>query len=1014
MGTTWPGREVEACRSFTVPLVDAVREGEVGAKACNLARLLRRGIPVPPAIVITNVAFDAFLDAEDLRTPIATACEKLIARSGAGRRGPASDEPGGVQGSPPIKIDKSPLATTCAADTIGALVREYSLPDDVRAEVDRATAGLGDVLIVRSSANGEDSVTASFAGQLDSIADVTPGPRCHRAVIDVWASRWSARTLSYEHARGVSLRGMGVIVQRQIRPVLSGVIFTAAPNAVDEIVVEYCAGMGDALVSGRENPGRVTVCRNTLCWTQVAGAESRIADEAALLNDASIGTLARTALKIEHEFGRPQDIEWALDASGTLWIVQARPITFLRALGAPPFHPSAQKTRAGGPGPSAAAGPPSRPAAAAGAAHSPLLRYPTASQHRHRVACAPEPSSYPTANFEKYRIPNPESPTPDGESVVWSNANVNENFPQPISPLLYSIASAGYYHYFRNLGRAFGISRRRLAQMEQPLRHIIGVHGARMYYNLTSIHAVLRSAPFGELLASSFNQFVGSEETSAKAASPFDRRPRHRFVRASRTSARAMIGQGLELCTIAAKTTWQYLFVTRRVQRFEQTVTAFAERTHPDRLEERSLGDLLTDFREFLEIRCHRWNDAALADTGSMVCYGVLQRVLARAFPGADQQALHNSLLKALPGMVSGIPAVEIWKLSELVRHDATLSGMFEGSSTAEILAAIRKNERFTAFRAAFDCFIEQWGFRCSGELMLTQPSFQENPAPLIDLIRTCARTKSESPIDVLAREDGARVEETRHVAHALRKQGIVRVIPARLQSAAVMLLLRATQRSILLRERARLRQALLYSRFRRVVLAIGCRLAADGRIAHADDIFFLTAGEIDSLLAGTALFPDHVQALVSVRRQAHADASAMTPPDHLVLPAGEYFTGSVRNGASESDSSAGMMRGVGVCGGLTTARAAILNDINDAHRLSAGDVLVARQTDPGWGPVFPLISGLVIERGGMLSHGAIIAREFGIPSVVGVRDATRRIPHGSLVRVDGDRAVVELVTTES
>jgi phosphohistidine swiveling domain-containing protein len=71
--------------------------------------------------------------------------------------------------------------------------------------------------------------------------------------------------------------------------------------------------------------------------------------------------------------------------------------------------------------------------------------------------------------------------------------------------------------------------------------------------------------------------------------------------------------------------------------------------------------------------------------------------------------------------------------------------------------------------------------------------------------------------------------------------------------------------------------------------------------------------------------------------------------------------------------------------------------------------VLVTRQTDPGWGPIFPLISGLVIERGGMLSHGAIIAREFGIPSVVGVKDATRLIAHGSSITVDGDRGLVHI-----
>jgi rifampicin phosphotransferase len=102
-------------------------------------------------------------------------------------------------------------------------------------------------------------------------------------------------------------------------------------------------------------------------------------------------------------------------------------------------------------------------------------------------------------------------------------------------------------------------------------------------------------------------------------------------------------------------------------------------------------------------------------------------------------------------------------------------------------------------------------------------------------------------------------------------------------------------------------------------------------------------------------------------------------------------------------------LRGVGACGGSATARAAILLDVTESNKLSAGDVLVTRQTDPGWGPIFPLISGLVIERGGMLSHGAIIAREFGIPSVVGVKDATRLIAHGSSITVDGDRGIVHM-----
>jgi pyruvate,water dikinase len=94
----------------------------------------------------------------------------------------------------------------------------------------------------------------------------------------------------------------------------------------------------------------------------------------------------------------------------------------------------------------------------------------------------------------------------------------------------------------------------------------------------------------------------------------------------------------------------------------------------------------------------------------------------------------------------------------------------------------------------------------------------------------------------------------------------------------------------------------------------------------------------------------------------------------------------------------------------VATGQAAVVLDVSEADRLQAGQILVTRQTDPGWAAVFFLTGGLVIERGGMLSHGAIIAREYGIPAVVGVRDATRLIRDGDLLRVDGDHGTVHLV----
>ena len=570
-------------------------------------------------------------------------------------------------------------------------------------------------------------------------------------------------------------------------------------------------------------------------------------------------------------------------------------------------------------------------------------------------------------------------------TILWSNANVNENFPDPISPLLYSVAAPGYYHYFLNLGRAFGLSRRRLNAIHEPLRHIIGVHGARMYYNLTSIHTVLRAAPCGEALAAAFNQFVGASHVA-----PDERRhPGWHDWRAA---------QALELARIAASVAWQYTFVARRVAGFERTVDEYAHATEPSTLSRLTPAQLLHRLRGFTTIRRHRWKNASLADAGSMVCYAALKAYLGRALPGEDQDALHNTLLKALPGLVSSMPAIELWKLSRAIRADRNLSTLFRSDPPHTVLAELRRNPAFTTFQRARDAYLENWGFRCSSELMLTVPSFQEDASALVAILRSYADHDGASPEELLARQQAERVIETRRV---LRLVGWRRALVLRV-------LLRWTKAAIQLRERARLKQALLYSRLRRVALAVGDDLCGAGRIERREDVFMLTMEELDALLSGSAMFPD-VRMLIDMRRRAHARLSATKPPDTFTLAEGAY----IENTEIESitDATGGsVLTGTSACGGRTTGRATVLSDVTQAHRLRAGDILVTRQTDPGWGPIFPLISGLVMERGGMLSHGAIIAREFGIPSIAGVADATHLIPSGAIVCLDGDRGTVRIV----
>jgi pyruvate,water dikinase len=841
------------------------------------------------------------------------------------------------------------LAATESFRLAGSRIRDAilraELPSAVREALSRCQADLArrGPLIVRSSAVGEDGPHASFAGQLDSVWPVSAVEQLESALLACWASYWSARSLFYQRSGRGRLAGMGVIVQPLVPSAVSGVLFTRCPDD------NHSAGQrmhGEYCYGYGELlvSGRLNPGRFFINRGTLRGEMEARPKQA---ESEKLDTLVRERLTVLGRGGLHLEEAFGRPQDIEWTITESGELFFVqsRAITAPLSS----------------------------------VRAP------HRTRARPELESQP-------------------RRVHWSNANVNENFPGPISPLLYSIAATGYYHYFRNLALGFGISLRRITAMERPLRQIIGVHGARMYYNLTSIHTVLREVPGGNRLVDFFNLFVGVHELEGKGATS---------PNAPGRGGRRW-GTPFELAAVAVKTLWQYLLIRRRVGRFERVVSEFIESTRPEQLQDRSTAELLAAFRGFLHIRCRRWNDAALADAAAMIGYGLLKIFLERAFPEARQAGLHNVLLKGLPELVSGIPAVKLWHLSRLIRADARLEELLASGSDEEFLGRVQTDDSFAGFRTEYHQFLAQWGFRFSGELMLTVPGLDERPAALLELLRAYCRMTDESPVEALRRQADERQSLTRELCAELRRGRRLRGAPRWARPLLLRTLLRWTQTAIQLRERARLKQAQLYNRCRRIVLAVGDRLVERAELERREDVFFFTWQELDALLCGAAMFPYRLKEMVAIRRRHHHELSGMVLPDSFSLGEDEYVQwqgerGGTRRAPANRQPGA-KLTGLSACGGQITGPANLLNDLSEAGRLRPGAVLVTRQTDPGWGPVFFLVKGLVLERGGMLSHGAILAREYGIPAVVGVHEATLRITQGQTVRVDGDQGHVDLL----
>ncbi len=290
---------------------------------------------------------------------------------------------------------------------------------------------------------------------------------------------------------------------------------------------------------------------------------------------------------------------------------------------------------------------------------------------------------------------------------------------------------------------------------------------------------------------------------------------------------------------------------------------------------------------------------------------------------------------------------------------------------------------------------------------MFTADNFSDNPVAFIQLLKQYDEINEHDPaLQIAATADEAKQIRQRFIRKIWTKYGIVFPV-ALFFPGLVDLSIRNAMRGISSRERARLKQAQLYYQFKKVIRKIGSELQKRNLLADSNDLLYLSYIEITELIEYSSILPEANLDQITLRKRHYQQECEKSFPD-------EFFTvnGLVVSTKNEEDSNSedDLMKGMSACGGKVTARARVIESISEAYKLKKGDILVTRQTDPGWIVVFPLISGLIVERGGMLSHGAIVSREFGIPSIVGVPSATARIKDGQLIQLDADTGTIKFI----
>lgn len=533
-----------------------------------------------------------------------------------------------------------------------------------------------------------------------------------------------------------------------------------------------------------------------------------------------------------------------------------------------------------------------------------------------------------------------------GQAAVWSNGNLRDGIPMVMTPMTWSLTAHNLATLLPSQAVAAGI---------EPMP---GLTRARLIDGRCYLDLSLMQWEFWEFFGirpGLFNELLGGHQPEIAVPT----------ARWTGTLRRAAANTRLTVALVRHR---------KRADGEFSRLTAAAEAQRQADLAAATDDDLLDRLPAFADSARHSVGMQLLLMSGGSSLF-LLRALLERRLPGRGA-----GLANALLGEVTDITSAE------------------HGRALAE-LAALAKDEGVapeewrslpadSRFRQGMEDFLRRWGHRGVYELEMANPRWREDQGWLLATIRAMMTVPPPPRGRGRALADQARAELRRKVPLLLP---VVRWLAAQAGREAAH------------REEAKSLFVRFYEPARLAVLEIGRRLAERGGIARPEDAFLLTWQETAALLRGhwddagaRALIADRAERLRRLARQPAPDLVT----EHPAAPAA----------VAGPDLSGPVLTGLGAASGRARGRARVILHPDDGARLRPGDILVAPSTDPAWTPLFLRAAAVVMETGGLVSHGAIVAREYGLPAVVNVRGVLSRLRDGMELAVDGDCGTVTVL----
>lgn len=854
--------------------------------------------------------------------------------------------------------------------TIRAAIAATALPEALEAQIADSYAALGEPHVaVRSSGTAEDLAEASFAGLHDTFLNVSGAPALFEAVRACWTSLWTDRAVIYRNNKGIDdLAGirMAVVVQLMVDAEVSGVMFTANPinTATDELVINASWGLGELIVQGTVTPDEfiVKVVRPLATGFDLCHRPAVVDSPTLTIKSRSLGSKEYRMVR-EPDSGQGSVIQDVAENERAVFTLADAQVIELAELG--------RRVQA----------------------------------YYEQI---PQDIEWGLAGGRFYLLQSRPVTgvafdwAADMESFQWAPDDDNALWTGQFALLLTGAKSPLYYHWVSDsdsagyyaIGNALGIPElmgpsyytNGGADLKRSARHQIHKYYRGEVYLNGEVEKLIAERTFLPALRSpEISPFLPPEYAKEAHAKPFSYRD---FVR-----------HYAQLMLVAPES--GVFQVLDRVQQFIDVDMA-GDVSNPARLPEfTSLSD-----RELKQALNDQWLVAAKYTGYSMIVYfiywqqmsALLQKMIQWWYDGSNM----NAYAELCQGVATRSKTLEenfgLYHLAEEIRGSATLSALFAQHQDAGFFKALETSEEGRVFLEHYRAFVSEHGHRGHEDRDFGYPRRYEDPGVDYRSFRVLlSREHDDSPYDLEGKLNARREAVLAEVLDNVRRTPFI----GPLKAEAIRLVHNWVLRFIAIRDDERWayeKSSLCAKLFCR---EIGRRCVERGLLDGAEDFLMFTKDELFDLLDGR-MGGKLARAKAVARRRDYDRALERTHEFPMFMRDGRE----VAAGKPEGE---GGLLGTGWTSGSVTATARVVNRLSEVHRVKQGEILVCQSTDPGWTPVFMILSGIVIETGGVLAHAVCLSREYGLPAVQ-LRGARKLIPDGATVTINGSTGEIVIV----